>query len=393
MDALIDWPLRQVLAREGLPDWLRTAAPFAWLAIKLGLLLVVALVAAITVKRMIRRIGRRNYDSDDAFDGSPWDLAASLSQLLVLALFLLPALAIVGVDVSAIVSQYGGAAFGAVVIAIAGILVATWTSSALRTFGERASRGRRGDATLFNFLATVLKYALIVITLILALQQFGFQSASLIAIVGAVGLAIALSLQDLLKGVAAGVMLAVFRPYRIGDWVEITGVQGEVVDVSPFQTTLKDVQNCTVVVPNDRAWAETITNYTKTPRRRLDLYFEISFDDDLDTALDVLRAALESVPRVLAKHDLWVAVHALGQYSVTLRARPWIATTEFLDAKSACIRAAKLAFDAEGITIPYPHQVEFQVEPARRRKGVEPLSQEGAMTAASETDTDIERKP
>ncbi len=380
MDTIIDWPLQALLARPDLPDWLRASAPYAWTGLKLGLLLVVALLAARAMKLAIRRIGRRAYASDEAFEGSPWDLGASLSQLLVLGVFLVPASALVGFDVSALVTSYGSAALGAAVIAVAGIVAASWVAAAVRSFGERASRGHRGDATLFNFLATVLKYALVILTVILALQQFGFQSASLIAVLGAVGLAIALSLQDLLKGVAAGVMLAVFRPYRIGDWVEITGVEGEIVDISPFQTTLKDVQNRTVTVPNDRAWAETIINATKTPRRRLDLYFDVSYEDDTDAALAVMQAALRTVPRVLAKHDLWTGVHALAAYSVTLRARPWIATTEFLDARSACILAVKRAFDAKGITIPYPQQVEYQVQQDERAAHVKSLSHDEAMT-------------
>ncbi|MEM7766139.1 MAG: mechanosensitive ion channel domain-containing protein [Pseudomonadota bacterium] len=376
MEALINQPLEWFLARDGLPAWLVTSAPYVWFALKLIAVTLIAFMSGSVAKRTIRRIGRRGYDTDEAFEGSWWDLAASLSHLMVVALFLVPLLAVAGLDTSDFISRYGSAATGAAIILIAGIVIATWMSSAVRAFGERASRGRHGDATLFNFLATVLKYALVILTIILALQQFGFQSASLIAVVGAVGLAIALSLQDLLKGVAAGVMLAVFRPYRIGDWVEVANVNGEIVDISPFQTAMKDVENRTVVVPNDRAWSETIINYTKTPRRRLDLYFDISYDDDIDQALAVMKAALESVPRVLAKTDLWVGVHELATYSIVLRARPWTSTLEFLDGKSACNRAVKYAFDEAGITIPYPQQVEYQMPMKTRPASVKPLSQE-----------------
>lgn len=361
---MIDWPLQRLLEVEGLPDWLRGALPFIWLALKLVVAAALVYLASVAVKRLVRRYGRRRIKDRDAFEGSAWDLAGSIAQFALLVASLPVFLDILGL---ALTLRVGGIVAAAVVL-IAGFAVATWVSASIRSFGERASRARKADATLFNFASSIAKYALLAFAVIFALQQVGFQTTSLVAIVGAAGLAIALALQDTLKAVASGLMLAIFRPFRIGDWVSIAGAEGEVADISPFHTTLRGVDNKAVMIPNDKAWAEPVLNYSRYPRRRLDLYFDIAHEDDIGHALETMRAAIASVPRVLAKDDIWTGVHELGPYSVRLRVRPWIATPEILDRKSDCVRAVMEAFQAEGITIPYPRQTEFHGTMADRDK-------------------------
>ena len=187
----------------------------------------------------------------------------------------------------------------------------------------------------------------------------GVQPGTLIAVVGAAGLAIALALQDTLRAVAAGVLLAVFRPFKIGDWVLIAGAEGEVADITPFHTTLIPVDNRAVIIPNDKAWSEPITNYARYSDRRLDLYYDVSHEDDLDKAMNVLRDTISALPRCKRKQEVWVGVHAMTASSITIRVRPWVARPELLDFKSDCHVAVKTAFDAAGITIPLPQQVEY----------------------------------
>ncbi len=352
---MTDWPLQRLLEMEGMPDWLRGALPFIWLVLLLASVGALAYAVSVAIKRLVRHHGRRRVKDAEGFEGSAWDLAGSLAQFAVLVSTLPVFLDILGL---AVTLRVGGIVAAAVVL-VAGFAVATWVSASIRSFGERASRARKADATLFNFAGSIVKYAVLAFAVIFALQQVGFQTTSLVAIVGAAGLAIALALQDTLKAVASGLMLAIFRPFRIGDWVSIAGAEGEVVEISPFHTTLKGIDNKAIIIPNDKAWADPVLNYSRYPRRRLDLYFDVAYEDDVGHALETLRAALASVPRVLAKDEIWTGVHELGSYSVRLRARPWIATPEFLDRRSDCIRAVLKAFDAEGITIPYPRQTEF----------------------------------
>ncbi|OYW88208.1 MAG: hypothetical protein B7Z22_02920, partial [Hyphomonas sp. 32-62-5] len=187
----------------------------------------------------------------------------------------------------------------------------------------------------------------------------GFDTASLLAIVGAAGLAIALALQDTLKAVAAGVVIAIFRPYRIGDVVEIAGQTGTVADITPFTTVLNTLDNREIVVTNDKAWGDVIINITARSLRRLDLLFSIDYDDDPELAIRVIRGVLEADKRIRTEPPIWVNVVELASSSVDLRARAWVSTPDWWDTRCDVILRVKQAFDANGITIPYPHQVEI----------------------------------
>lgn len=370
---LLDRPLDYLLTLEGLPDWLARLMPYAWAAVKIAVAVALAYAASSLVKRIIRFFGRRRAKRKAIdFEGSAGDLGASLAQFFVLVVSAPYVLGIAGIDVQPFLDNHMPGIIAAFVTLALGIAASRWVGGAIRRFGARANKARRGDDTLFSFIASATAYGILVFAAILALTQIGIQTGSLIAVVGAAGLAIALALQDTLKAVASGVMLAIFRPFRIGDWVLIAGAEGEVVDITPFHTTVKPVDNKAVIIPNDQAFTQPITNFTRFPRRRLDLYFEISYDDDIGHALEVMREAVLALPRVLAKEDYWGGVHSLEAYSVKLRARPWIATSEFLDMRSACTRAVKEAFDREGITIPYPHQVEYQIQ--ERKPGANQVS-------------------
>lgn len=252
----------------------------------------------------------------------------------------------------------GVAALKGLAILVAVWFIGSWLGSRVRGFGQKLGKAQPGSDTLFNFLGALVRFGAFAVGLVAALQQFGFDTASLLAIIGAAGLAIALALQDTLKAVAAGVVIAVFRPYRIGDVVQIAGETGTVSDITPFTTVLNTVDNREVVITNDKAWGDVIINNSARSLRRLDLLFSIDYDDDIDTAIRVITDVISNDHRVRDEPPVWVKVVELASSSVDLRARAWVSNADWWDTRCDTIRAVKLAFDANGITIPYPHQVE-----------------------------------
>ncbi len=261
----------------------------------------------------------------------------------------------------------GVAAIRGLAILVGVWFLGSWLGSRVRKFGRKVDRAHSGGETLFNFLGALVRFGAFAVGLIAALQQFGFDTASLLAIVGAAGLAIALALQDTLKAVAAGVVIAVFRPYKIGDNVRISGQDGTVADITPFTTVLNTIDNREVVITNDRAWGDVIVNSSARSLRRLDLLFSIDYDDDLDKAVRLITGILNDDNRIRSEPPVWVKVVELATSSVDIRARAWVSNADWWDARCDTIRAVKLAFDANGITIPYPHQVEVSKHPVDRR--------------------------
>jgi small-conductance mechanosensitive channel len=253
----------------------------------------------------------------------------------------------------------GIAALKGLAILVAVWFLGSWLGSRVRGFGQKLGKAQPGSDTLFNFLGSLVRFGAFAVGLVAALQQFGFDTASLLAIIGAAGLAVALALQDTLKAVAAGVVIAIFRPYRIGDVVQVAGEIGTVSDITPFTTVLNTVDNREVVVTNDKAWGDVIINNSARSLRRLDLLFSIDYDDDIDKAIGVIKDVLANDHRVRDEPPIWVKVVDLASSSVDLRARAWVPSADWWDARCDTIRAVKLAFDANGITIPYPHQVEM----------------------------------
>jgi small-conductance mechanosensitive channel len=206
----------------------------------------------------------------------------------------------------------------------------------------------------------LIKYIIFAVAIVFALSQVGFPAASLAAVLGAAGLAIGLALQDTLKSVAAGVMLAIFRPFRIGDYVGVAGLEGTITNITPFTTSLRQIDNKIVSITNDKVWGDPLINFTAEYQRRLDLYFDVSYEDDLDHALKVLLDTANEHPQVLQKDTTWTGVHALAESSVQLRLRAWVATPDFVQIRADLYKSVKQAFDREGISIPYPHQVQIE---------------------------------
>lgn len=348
------------------PRWASIAWPEAskW-GLVIASVVLIWLLAAI-VGRLVSFTGRRLTPKDQSFEGSSWDLAASVARLFAFILMTPLPLGLAGYDWRSLVTNQGPGAFAAVMILVVALVVANAVSRSLRRFGAKAHHHAGADDTLIAFSASLIKYIIFAVAIVFALSQLGFPAASLAAVLGAAGLAIGLALQDTLKSVAAGVMLAIFRPFRIGDYVGVAGLEGTITNITPFTTSLRQIDNKVVSITNDQVWGDPLINFTAEPQRRLDLYFDVSYDDDLDHALKVLLDTANAHAHVLQKDTTWTGVHALASSSVQLRLRAWVATNDFVQIRADINKDVKQAFDREGITIPYPHQVHIEPKTAKR---------------------------
>lgn len=242
------------------------------------------------------------------------------------------------------------------------VLVLGWILAAIlsRFVRHRVVRYTRLDETIGSFASNVVRWLILIVTLIAVLNLFGIEATSLVAVLGAATLAIGLALQGTLSHVAAGVMLIIFRPYRIGQFVDIDGVSGTVRDLTLFTTELVTPDNVQIILPNGKAWGAVITNYSANPVRRLDLTFNIDYDDDADRAMGVIMEVATADKRVHREPEPWIRVVNLGESSVDLGVRLWCDTSDYWELKFFLTKAVKEAFDANGITIPYPHAVEIR---------------------------------
>lgn len=236
-------------------------------------------------------------------------------------------------------------------------VVGRWVVKRLVSWVERLMAQRNVDAAVSHFLANLLNWGLFAAVVIAALGQLGVQTASLVAVVGAAGLAIGLALQGSLSNFAAGVLLLVFRPFKLGDYVEMAGIAGSVSRIQIFTTELNSPDNKKIIVPNGRVIASNIINYSANDKRRIDLVFSVSYSDDLTKAQRLLRELLAAEPRVLAEPAPLVAVHTLADSSVNIIARPWVASGDYWAVHYALTEGAKRVFDDNGITIPFPQRV------------------------------------
>jgi small conductance mechanosensitive channel len=252
--------------------------------------------------------------------------------------------------------------FAANVIKAIVVLVVGWGAADVISgiVRRRINATPRIDKTLGFFVASVVKWAILLMVLIAVLGLFGIEATSLVAILGASALAIGLALQGTLSDLAAGVMLVVFRPYRLDQYVDIGGTAGTVVDLNLFFTELVTPDNVQIIVPNGQAWGSVIINYSAHDTRRCDLSFGIDYSDDADEAIRIIEALAADDPRVHDEPAPWVRVTSLGDSSVDLTARLWCDAADYWALKFDMTKAVKEAFDKGSITIPYPHSVEIQ---------------------------------
>lgn len=243
----------------------------------------------------------------------------------------------------------------ALILAI-GIWVAFFVSNMIR---RQADRHPRVDTTLAAFVAVVLRYVILAIVFIAVLQKFGIQTTSLIALLSAGALAVGLALQGTLGNVASGIMLALLRPYRIGDFVKINDKEGEVVGVDLFFTELLNYEGRTIHVPNGQAVSNAIVNHSREGAQCCVLSFGIGYEDDIDQALAVVRAIMAGDARAKADPPSWFGVEELGEYAVNVSTRVWVNTADHFQYQADMRKLVKEAFDREGIEMPYPHAVEM----------------------------------
>ncbi|EEB80186.1 MAG: mechanosensitive ion channel [Halioglobus sp.] len=210
------------------------------------------------------------------------------------------------------------------------------------------------DEILVKFLSSILRWVLLLFVVIAALSQLGIDTTSLVALLGAAGLAIGLSLQSSLANFAAGVMLIVFRPFTKGDFVEVAGTSGSVDNISIFTTTLTTPDNKEVIVPNGSVIGNNIVNYSARPTRRVDMVFGIGYGDDIKKAKELLEQIVAADTRVLAEPAPVVALGELADSSVNFLVRPWVNAEDYWSVLWDTTETVKLKFDEAGISIPYP---------------------------------------
>ncbi|HWQ85272.1 mechanosensitive ion channel family protein [Brevundimonas sp.] len=266
----------------------------------------------------------------------------------------------------------------AIIILIVTVFASRWVSGVTRRALSRV-RGFRHDPTVLSFAVQVVRVLVFIIGFIAVLQRLGVQTTSIIAVLGAASLAVGLALQGTLSNVAAGVMLLILRPYRVGDLIDVGGRVGKVQRLDLFLTQMSDANNVKIVVPNAKVFGDTILNLSGQKTRRMELKIGVGYGDNLNTARDALVQAAAAHEHVLSDPAPWAGVTALLNSSVELTLQAWTKSDDYWQAKADVLQAAKEALDAAGVEIPFPHQVavpygeddEPEAPPARkaRRRG------------------------
>lgn len=241
-------------------------------------------------------------------------------------------------------------------IALLILIFGRWIAKGISKVVERLMESSKIDPTIIRFVGSLSYIALLAFVIIAALGQLGIQTASFIAVVGAAGLAIGLALQGSLANFAAGFLMIIFKPLTVGDFIEGAGVAGTVEEISIFTTTLKTPDNKTVIVPNGKLTNDNIINWTVKGTRRVDMVFGIGYGDDIDKARQVIKEVLAKEERILKKPEPVVAVVALADSSVNFVVRPWVKAANYWDVHFALTENIKKAFDANGISIPFPQR-------------------------------------
>ncbi len=250
--------------------------------------------------------------------------------------------------------EYGLNLLGAIAILIIGRMVAAWAGSSVLRLLNKTSRV---DNTLKPFFASIVRYFILVLVVIAVLSQFGIQTASLIAMLGAAGLAIGLAMQGTLQNIAAGIMLLFLRPFRVGEYIDAEGISGTVDEIGLFTTHLTTFDGIYVETPNSTLWNRSVINYSRLPTRRANIAVGIGYGEDIGKAQAVLLALLTADSRVHADPAPQVVVTALGDSSVNLSLRAWCDAGDYWGLLFDQTKAVKQCLDAEGISIPFPQRV------------------------------------
>lgn len=249
--------------------------------------------------------------------------------------------------------EYGLDLVGAILILIIGWIVANWVKKRIIKAGRKSEKL---DETITIVLAKTARVVILAVVVIAVLQQFGVQTASLLALVGAAGLAIGLAWQGTLSDIAAGMMILIMRPFKIGDTVEVAGTSGVIDEIGLVLTKMHTFDNVALYMPNSDIWGTKILNYATNDNRRVDMVFGFGYDDNMDRAMEIAREVLDADERVLEEPEPQIAVSELGDSSVNIIVRPWTARENYWALKFDITKRIKERYDEEGLSIPYPQR-------------------------------------
>jgi small conductance mechanosensitive channel len=249
-------------------------------------------------------------------------------------------------------SAWGLRLLGAIALLLLGRIAAGWVRRGVRRALQRA----KTDSTLVPFIANVAYWIILAAIIVAVLGMVGIQTASLLAVLGAAGLAVGLALQGTLSNVASGVMLLVFRPFQVGDYIEAGGTAGSVESIGLFSTTLNTPDNVRIILPNSSVYGQTIKNYAANETRRNDMIVGVSYDDDIGLAIQTIKKVLGADERVLADPEPVIAVAELGDSSVNIVVRPWCKKENYWALRFDMMRTMKEALEAAGCSIPFPQR-------------------------------------
>lgn len=258
-------------------------------------------------------------------------------------------------DMVDLIISYSARVIGVIVILFIAFVIAGWAKRAL--VGRLTKVGF--DATLTKFLGSLVRWAIVIFAILGCLGIFGIETTSFAAVIGGASLAIGLAFQGSLSNVAAGAMLLLFRPYKVGDVIKVGGTTGLVDTIDLFMTTLDTPDNRRIMVPNGQVFGNTIENVTYHPRRRVDISVGVDYDASIAETRAALLAAVENVEARLAEEPAQAVLTGLGQSSVDWQLRIWAKTPDYFAALEQGTQAVKESLDAAGIGIPYPHQVQI----------------------------------
>jgi small conductance mechanosensitive channel len=260
------------------------------------------------------------------------------------------------------VSTWGVSVVGAIVLLIVGRIVAGWIRSSTAKALTRANT----DVSLVPFLSSMVYYVVLGVVLIAVLSLFGIETTSLIAVFGAAGLAVGLALQGTLSNFASGVMLLIFRPIRVGDFVEVAGQAGTVAEISIFSTLMNTGDNVRITIPNSQVYGDIVKNYSFNDTRRIDLVMGIGYGDDIGKAIEIIERVVTADSRTLRDPAPTIAVSELADSSVNLVVRPWCEKADYWGLRFDLTRALKEELEAGGCNIPFPqHDVHVLAFPGK----------------------------
>jgi len=240
----------------------------------------------------------------------------------------------------------------AVAIIIIGRIIAKIIVKAIKKVMAKAEV----EATLRDFLGTIIQATLTVVILIAALEQLGVDTTSVLAIFAAAGLAIGLAFKDSLSNFAAGIMLIMFKPFKLGDFVEAAGTSGTIEQIRIFNTVMRTGDNREITVPNAQIYSGIITNYSARDKRRIDLVIGIGYDDNIGDAKSIMEDIIRADSRYLSEPEPTIMVAELGASSIDIAVRPWVKSGDYFPARAHLLQTIKETFDAKGISIPYPQR-------------------------------------